>query len=261
MDWENAFFYLTFLHATGLSLNYVGIIWYIGPFFWISLFIIALIRTFNTQKLSLLLAIFIYFGYTINIQYSGGGLGRAVIWSWCSLATIRILAGLSLGVILAIINQTYSNYQKIQYTKLKANIQLLFYTSLELLLLILIFRFMLYTRLPFKNVLTFIVFFSFLFLLFINKKGLISSLLNIPVFNLLGRYSYSIYVMQQVAFYILAKTLWRNSNLMSAHPYYALIISFVFSIILGIVTYHLIERPIGLFLKKRFKFNYDQPKP
>lgn len=244
-----------------IKLYYIGIIWYIGPFFWISLFIIALIRTFNTQKLSLLLAIFIYFGYTINIQNSGGGLGRAVIWSWCSLATIRILAGLSLGVILAIINQTYNKYKKIEYTKLNANIQLLFYSFLELLLLILIFRFMLYTRLPFKNVLVFIVFFSSLFLLFINKKGLISSLLNISFFNFLGRYSYSIYVMQQVAFYVLTKTLWKNSNLMSTHPYYVLITSFVFSIILGIVTYHLIERPIGLLLKKRFKFNDEQPKP
>lgn len=67
--------------------------------------------------------------------------------------------------------------------------------------------------------------------------------------------------MQQVAFYVLTKTLWKNSNLMSTHPYYVLITSFVFSIILGIVTYHLIERPIGLLLKKDLSSTSNNQNP
>lgn len=91
---------LCFLRCTGLSLTNVGIIWYIGPFFWCSLLLYALITQMRPERHGLMLSVITYIGYAVNINCFNGGLGRSVEYGFVSTAMLRVMAGLCLGCLL-----------------------------------------------------------------------------------------------------------------------------------------------------------------
>lgn len=96
--------------------------------------------------------------------------------------------------------------------------------------------------------------FSILFLSFIHQGGIMSRILDWPGFSILGRYAYSIYVMQQVCFWILQRTLWKTAVIQNIPV--CIGISLVFSIVVGVGTYHLVEKP-GNKVFRNIKF-YDK---
>ena len=63
----------------------------------------------------------------------------------------------------------------------------------------------------------------------------------LPIYKL-GKYSYSIYVMQQLSFYWLRKSLWKYSSLLD-NVGLTITLSLLFSFIVGVLTYYLIEKP------------------
>ena len=69
---------LCFLRCTGISLAFRGIVWYIGPFFWASLLVFAVLRVMDRGKALLTIALTAYFCYAVNINVLSGGLGREV---------------------------------------------------------------------------------------------------------------------------------------------------------------------------------------
>ncbi len=76
-----------------------------------------------------------------------------------------------------------------------------------------------------KNQFVVVILFSALFLCMLTEKGILSRLTSrIPLWKF-GKYAYSIYVMQETAFYILEKTLWKNTELLKEHPGAALLFS------------------------------------
>ena len=96
-----------------------------------------------------------------------------------------------------------------------------------------------------------IIVFVILFICFIKSNGLLSQLLDKKLFSILGRYAYSIYVMQQIAFYVLQKTLWKTAIVDNVSV--CLTISLVFCTLIGVATYHLIEQPCTkLYTKLKF---------
>lgn len=103
----------------------------------------------------------------------------------------------------------------------------------------------------YKNVMIYVFTFSILLILFVFKKGLLSNLLNNDISVCLGKYAYSIYVMQQVSFYLLKISLWKYQNLVYTHVGVVLFISLLFSVLVGILVYHLIEKPCSTFLKNK----------
>lgn len=71
---------------------------------------------------------------------------------------------------------------------------------------------------------------------------------------MLGRYAYSIYVMQQVAFYILQRSLWKTAIIDNVGL--CLLVSLIFCTLVGVVTYHLIEQPCAkIYYKLKFEAN------
>lgn len=87
-----------------------------------------------------------------------------------------------------------------------------------------------------------VIVFTALFICFIYNKGLISRILNNKWFGFLGKYAYSIYVMQQISFWILAKTLWKTEIV--DRPVACIGVSLMFCIAIGISTFYLIEKPM-----------------
>ena len=61
----------------------------------------------------------------------------------------------------------------------------------------------------------------------------------------MGKYAYSIYVMQETAFFLLKRTLWKNSVFCTEIRSALLGISVLAAVVLGIIIYYLVERPAG----------------
>lgn len=60
--------------------------------------------------------------------------------------------------------------------------------------------------------------------------------------------------MQQTAFWIMQNSIWKNSSFVLNHLVMCIIISLLFSILLGVIVYHLIEKPFVDFYKKQINY-------
>ncbi len=165
-----------------------------------------------------------------------GGFGRTTVYGIVNLGLARALAGLGLGYLIGYSVQFYNKIivfrnELVKY--LVGTVTEIF--SFSFLMVYFLFG------MDYKNDFIVVIVFCILFICFVNKIGGFSRLLDKNCFSILGRYAYSIYVMQQICFWILQKTLWQTTliNQMSV----CLSISLLFSIFVGIVVYHLIEKP------------------
>ncbi len=242
LDAYTAVFDLLFLRATGISLDSYGVIWYIGPFFWCSLLLYALLRLMQPRWHGLMLAILTYVGYVMNINLYSGGLGRDVEYGFVSMAMLRVLAGLSLGCLLAMLLRH-------QQAKAAANAQNFRWRVVQSVAEIGLSAFLvayLLLGLPQSQnqLIVVIAFFLLLYCVCREGNGIVSILLGNPLLAKLGRYAYSIYVMQQISFYILWRTLWLQSDFVYYHTYWCIAASVLFSVLVGVLTYHLVERPV-----------------
>ena len=246
---ENTLLDVALLRATGLSLTFTEIVWYVAPFFWSSLLMFAILKTAKKQSAGLIIALISYFGYLINLNYMDGGAGAAVIWNSISLAMLRVMAGLGIGILIGMAMSELSAVYQIE-TPPRGRLAVFLFSLTEaicggLLLCIVLFR-----RPHINNIFSVVVIFSVLFVCFINHLGIFSRLLNKPIFACMGRYSYSIYVMQQISFDIMEETIWQNTDLICNYELITILLSVAFSVFVGVVTYYLVERPTYSFFKK-----------
>lgn len=252
---QTGLFYITFLHATGISLEETGIIWYIAPYFWSSLLVMAILRKCDRKTSGIILSLIAYFSYAISLN-TVGGFSRTVVFDFLSLAVVRCLAGVSVGVLSAMAIEEFRRiYNPENETKLSRGITFSVLSVMETASLAVLLKLFIFGKEPFKNPFVVIIFFLLFFVIAINNAGVLSKVLNRPIFGKLGRYSYSIYVMQQVAFYILRDTLWKNEAFMSKGAFTVCLVSVLFSVLVGVAVYHLFEKPcIKLYqnLKKKY---------
>lgn len=103
---RNILYDLLFLRSTGLTLENGGILWYVGPYFWCGVVMYLFFHATESNKplRYILLIVFVYFGYVININYTGGTMDRIVVYGIFSLSICRIMAGLSVGCICYIVS-------------------------------------------------------------------------------------------------------------------------------------------------------------
>lgn len=240
---------LAFLRCTGISLNYTGIIWYVAPFFWSTLFLYAILKCFGKGMSTFILALITYLGYVINLNNSNGGLGRKIVYSFLSLGMLRVLCGICLGCLIAIMLEAFKNCygQKRKSIALTIICSVVEVACFGMLILLFVNR-----RLPVNNVFVVVVLFSVLFICLLSERGVLSWVLNQPFWEKLGRYTYSIYVMQQLAFFVLGKTLWSNTAFIQEHVLLTLLISTGVCVLMGIIIYHAVEKP-AVMLYKRWK--------
>lgn len=97
----------------------------------------------------------------------------------------------------------------------------------------------------------YILIFTIIIIDFIYQWGYIAQLLNNKVFGHLGKWSYSIYMMQFPCFAYLKKRLWGKNF---AGDRKAILVSSVLICIgVGIATYYLVEKPLSKWLKKKME--------
>lgn len=248
-NFERNIINMFFLQCSGLSLEYKGILWYVSSFFFVSIFYYALLSNTSKKKALLLISILTYLSFVFRINYSNGSIGgRETVLYVINLGVLRAIGDMGWGILLAVI------YKKLHFMKTvtaqKKNS--LVVTGLswiaEIASLIWLFDYFLRsTRV--KNHILLIIIFSVLLLIMLSSSSLTRKLLNRKFFGALGKYAYSIYVVQQSSFILMRKTLWLNAELI-AIPWIALSVSTLCSVIFGIMAYYMIEKPCaGLYSK------------
>lgn len=242
-----------FLQCIGVSLDYKGINWYISPLFWGSILIFTVTKCFDDRKAALFIGILSYFGYVLNINITHGGFGRATFFGVVNLGLARAIAGIGLGYLIGVILEEIKNmnfYYRGEGIKNKLSVNLCYFavcktavcTFVETGCLIYLAGFFVF-GINNRNQIIVVILFVLLFLSFIFKGGILSKVLNHPFLGNVGKYAYSIYVMQQIGFWILQRTIWKTAII--NHVSFCLIISTLFCVILGIITYYAIEKPFS----------------
>ena len=102
-----------------------------------------------------------------------------------------------------------------------------------------------------KNKLVFTLLFALFFAVFSCGEGILSKAMNNRILGLCGKYSYCIYMMQQISFYVMMRTIWVwFPQEILLHPKLMLLLSTIISILFGIGTYYAVEKPALVFWKK-----------
>lgn len=245
---ESAILDLSFLRCTGISLEYKGIIWYIPPFFWCSVLLYAILRVFRKESALFIIAILTYLAYCFNLNNLNGEVGRHVIYSWLSLGMLRVLGGLGFGIMIAAGKECFC---KAGATPTVSIGKTLCFSLIELICLsLLTYQFLIGK--VFSNAMTTVIVFAILFSVMTSGGGYVSKLFSWAPLARLGKYCYSIYVMQQIAFWCMAKTIWKWSrDYWMGEPGIALVVSTLIAVGIGIITYHLVEQPCANWYKRR----------
>lgn len=249
---QEGFLNLFFLQSTGLTTAWTGLNWYVSAFFFAELFYFLMYKAMkNSAGMKLIICLIVYFGYVLNIMYTDGGFARKVVFGVFSLAMARAAAGVGLGYLLGNLYDAVKERWAILYAqRLNASVVTVLITFIEAgSFCLLMLDFFAGKRVG-KNQFMVVVLFSVFFFCMLTEKGLFSRLISrLPVCRL-GKYAYSIYVMQEFSFYILEKTFWKNTDFLKMHVGVSLTVSVVFAAAVGAVVWHLIEKPASELGKK-----------
>ena len=121
-------------------------------------------------------------------------------------------------------------------------------TALEILSLYLLVAHLFFREWTCRNHFVVVVAFAMLLPILVLRAGLVSRLLDHRPLGVLGKYTYSMYVMQQAGFWILQKTLWLDTAFVTEHAGLTLVISVVVPASVGVAAYYLIELPSARLL-------------
>jgi len=227
-------------------MEWQGINWYISPLFWTSILFFFFLKRFDNKKLNCILVLVMYFCFVVNIQYNDGGFGRETVYGFINLGVAQATGGLCLGYFIGMIERLGRFYfENINFsTKESRILRPVIYVVCSLLelglLLFLVGFFVL--GLNYQSKIVVVICFAAILVLFLQKKGAVSHALDHKIFGWTGKYAYSVYVMQQISFWILRRSLWKNAAFVENVPL-CLFFSLLFSISIGIATYYLVERP------------------
>lgn len=235
-----------FLQSIGVSLDYKGINWFISPFFWVMLFYFYLAKNYKEKNVLLAISLLVYFSLVGLINRFNGGFGRETFEIFFNGGVCRALSHIGIGFL---IGKALSNIEFKKTTK--KDLSFFIISLIEITICGFILYHFLAHPITYSNKLIFSIIFCILFICFIAKKGIISQLLENNVSQFLGKYSYSLYVMQQCLFWLLGATLWKSKTFVDMHPIINISLSLMLSFIISMGLYHIIEKPAQKLLKNK----------
>lgn len=229
--------------------------WFVCVLFWCSIFYHYIGRNFNVKITNFIIGILIFYSYTQILNWNNGSIPgvHSQILNGISGGMLRGFASIGLGYFVGMFWTTIAPYvenYKIK-NKLKSSILFVALSIIEIYLFVFLINNSLFHRISFNNDFIFIVVFTVLFILFLAKKGLLSKLLenNLSVF--LGKFSYSIYIMQAVGFVIAKHFFWEDKIFVHSHPYLNIVYTIIVCLFIGIISHYLIEKPCIDYFKRK----------
>lgn len=228
--------------GTGLTLRLTNLhtSWFVCTLFWASLFYYALYSSVKTRNtFNLIVALIVWFSIVLFVN-SIGISQRTVIYGFFSRNGMWALGMIGLGILLrAFLNEIKIGNRKINYC---------IASVLEVLLLFYLLNGCLISSFK-ESRMVLVIAFSALFVLFIMHQGFLSQFLNKPWVSKIGRYAFSIYIMQEVGL-TFVKYLWLK---IQGGGICLILVSVLICVMLGVVTYHLIEKPVSDFYRKKIE--------
>ena len=213
--------------------------WFVCSLFWCSLFYFALYSIINDEyKFNFVVSIISYFGAVLYINSNLRDF--QIIFGIFSKSGSIAISMIGLGILLR-------NFL-IKIENIKINYWLA--TLLESLLLFYLLHGFLIKKFK-ETYLVIVIACCALFVLFILQQGVISRFFNKKWIGNLSQYAFSIYIMQEVSF-IGVKKIWMLFKVGTTNSAILMIIfSLLICISVGILTYHIIEKPITNYYQRR----------
>ena len=245
---------LLLLQNTGICLT-KGInvaAWFVSALFLISIFYAFIIKIFSERQRLFIILISTFCSYSILVQ-ENCFYPKEMVTPILTSGILRAVAGIGCGYLLAVFYKRSSKslcrfFNSNFYTKIILSI-------VEIILSGTIIYLIISGKHLLKNPFALIVLFVFLFILLLSKSGFLSRLLENDISVFLGKYAYSIYLMQ--AFYnILARNfLWGWGLYAPESLSLAIFLNILNYIILGVITYHVVEKPFNNYFKRTEKLD------
>lgn len=226
--------------------------WFVSSLFWGMCFYFYLGKIVSQKMFNFVTACLIFICYAIFIHVPNSW-NVLNYYYFINIGMVRALAGIGLGYFVRMLYNDYAEVLKSQFNTLKFKI---IFSALEIYLFFTLFYYLCFHASSYNNVLFEVIIFLLLFICFLLHKGILSKLLENNVSSFLGKFTYSIFLS-----HYLIKDLWniyimnKCQHFVIYHPIINIVCIFIVSIIVGMLTYYLIEKPSAKFLKNRLNIN------
>ena len=248
---------LLLLNGTSLvrDVGNAGQFWYVSAMLWVLLFIFYLRKNYDKKHVDLVLALLVMFSYSFIIHAKGGKINSHVktFYYIFNIGMLRAIGGIGIGYF---IGEWYKeNCEKIKNWQISIG-QFICISTVEFMCIYFIINNLFLRRLEYKNDMIYIVTFTIITMLFLIQKGFFSKLLNNDFWPKLSKYTYAIYMVHIAIFIHLKGTLWKyHPEFVYSHPVLNIFVALIPAVILGILTYHYVEKPCAKYLTERYKNN------
>lgn len=220
---------------------HIGPFWYVSSMLWTFALYFYILKNYKLKNANFAIAVLTYMTACLFVRFR---------WdvAFFNNASLRGLCGIGIGYFISQWYKTYSN--KLKFMQLSRT-KTVFLTVLEFMCLYFIFNNLLFHNLKFENNMIYILVFSFSIILFISKKGYISRLLDLKLWNYFSKYTFSIFLSHSLVILILNNLLWlKNKHFVDLHPLLSVSISWIIIITFGVLVYHFVEKPANIYIKK-----------
>lgn len=229
--------------------------WYIGAMFWTLLLLFYLKQNFQQKNINIILSIGIFLSYSIVIHFNDGKIDGTVynpyFYNILNFGILRAFGGIGLGYF---IGEFYkNNIECIKNIVISQNTKVVL-SIIEILCVGFIIKNLMLYNLHFDNQIIFVVIFALTIILFLFNKGYLSEYLSKDILVKLSKYTYSLFLTHHVIIHGIKGSLWKYCpSFVYNYPLLNIILTLTIIFITGIFTYHFVEKPSGVYLKKKFK--------
>lgn len=243
---------LFLLQNIGITHHYasVGASWFVSCLFWVSSLFFYAYKNLKKELFNIILAIIVI----LCASCLANDRTIATINNYNRIFNAGVLrAIMSMGIGYFLWNIYCDKLIKIKNITIKLFPKLLI-TALEGYLTVFILQNVLFKSSTYNNYLILPLLFSVLFVLLLIKQGYISKFLNNRFSQFLGKYVYSLMLTHETIRTVILKMFNpAHKHFMVNHPVLYLVMVFGSYIIVGILTYYLVEKPATIYLKNRFE--------
>ncbi len=217
--------------------------WFVPIIFWLHMLYFYITKNFKENTKNVF--IFVITLFSINCVIERNRFINSDFSILINYNFIRGLASFGIGYFFAMFYEKHKREEKISKFEYFIN------SILEVYILIFLINNMLLRKFSFNNNFIFIIFFLVLFYLFLNQRGILSTITNNRLSKFLGESSYSIYVMHGLVLMYLKFTLFSNIKFLeftSKNIYLVISSVTILCIFVGVLAHFLIEKPIQKIL-------------
>lgn len=228
--------------------------WYIQVLFWVLLLYHYLHSTLSKKTFNLLIITTVIVGYQFLTTMINGNLDNNLrnFYGIFNFGFIRGLCAVGIGYLIAEFYKNY--YPKVQDIKLSLTGKTII-TAVDFIALSYILVNIFYVGTLALNDIFYVYCFVIVMLCFVFNKDYLSNFLNNKYFAFLGKYSLAIYIMHNLCMDAFKSSFFTKANipLLKEYPYLSFSFAIIFSILVGIIAYYLVEKPASKYLSKYIK--------